>query len=197
MFLYIENEEVKITEAGMLLPVVKALYSTDKRTSGKPFFKKCITYIFWAYKIDGEFCNVNPTPRKERSGRMAEVDYKQLEANPKVIAVIEEYIDLQTTVIERIALSIMKDLENLQDRIRNIPATRKIRVEVKIPYKDSEDVDQEQLVNQVVEVDNWKEKLDSMKQLESIIDYDKKIRAKVETEKKEKKRDGRRKFDRR
>ena len=53
-FLYVEDEEVKITPDGMMMPEVKELYNSDKRER-KAFFKKCITYIYFVYNPNGPY----------------------------------------------------------------------------------------------------------------------------------------------
>jgi hypothetical protein len=78
---YLDKEEVKITDEGMCFDEVKELYNTDKQNSSKPYFKKCITYIYWAYKKDGEYKYQLPTRRKELSAKKANCNWKEIEGN--------------------------------------------------------------------------------------------------------------------
>ena len=65
--LYLENEIVKITEDGMMLPETQALYKKDRRNESKPYFNKAISYVYWAYNSEGEYRNMLPTRRKDKA----------------------------------------------------------------------------------------------------------------------------------
>ena len=69
-FLYIDKdtEEVMIRPEAMKLASVKDLYASDKRPGEieKPFFKRCIKYIYHTYYNDHSvFKNLGPQERKE------------------------------------------------------------------------------------------------------------------------------------
>lgn len=179
--LYIENGEVKVTDDGMCLPEVQALYKTDNTHSSKPFFKKCITYIYWGYKKDGEWANHLPKKRLEMASKLAEVSLQDIKNNAKVQAVIKVYIENQTTLTERLYLGVKKDIEEILEMINNIPFERDIKVEMMIDIPEYEGSDRmiKYPIKQWVRVDNSEEKEKAIRRVEKLIELEEKLRKKI------------------
>lgn len=190
MFLYLENSEVKITKEGMLHKEVKDLYNVDKRNESKPFFFKALTYIYWAYKKDGEYRYKYLSDRRRLAAEHACDDVKKFEEHEKIKSVIKLYIDLQTTLTERLYLGLKNDYENLVERIKNIPTTRKIKFDTVIEVNG-----ELQKVEKLVEIDNWKEKSEAITMSEKLIEWEEKLRKKLYKEEQEKKSNNGRLFD--
>jgi hypothetical protein len=197
MFLYLEGEEVKITDEGMLIPEVKLLYALDRRNSSKPYFKKCITYIYWAYKIDGEYRNILPSKRKKLAVEHAEGDLKHFNDDKKLQDVIKVYTRDQTSLNQRMYESIKKDMDDLLEMIQSIPFTKKIKIDVMVDIPlnaDSTETTKKQIIT-TVEVDNSKEKFEAISRSEKLIDLEEKLKKKIIKEDQQKKRSQGRLFD--
>lgn len=178
MFLYLEDKEVKITEAGMREPTVIELWNSDKRSRSKPFFHKCMTYIYFMYKPDGDYKNLTPSRRLEKSLEQAGLSFNQIDGNKRLKAVIDEYIDQTTTLNMRLYEAIKQDVEDIIERIKNVPSTRKVKFETKhTTLVEGKEI--EIPIKTWVDVDNWEEKSKAVKNAEQLIDFEDRIRKKV------------------
>lgn len=178
--LYLENEEIKITEEGMQLSEVQDVYKDDKH-SGKPYFKKVITYLYWAHKKDGEWQNHFPSKREEMSAEKAGLSIIEIRKHSKLKALIKAYVDNQTTLTERLYIGVKRDIEEVLELINSIPYVRKIQVEltVDIPKFEGSSGLIKYPVKQIVEVDNSKEKTEAIKRVESLIELEERLRKKI------------------
>ena len=197
--LYLENEEVKITDEGMLLPEIKELYSRDKRNESKPFFKKCLVYMYWGYKKEGEWSNHLPKKRLEMAAKMAEVSVSDMEDHPAIKKAIKAYVDNQTTLTERLYLGVKKDIEDILELIQGIPFEKEIKVELMIDVPEYEGSNKliKVPIKQMVKMDNSAEKAKALSRVEQLIDLEERLRKKIIKENLEKRGRGERLFDRR
>jgi Holliday junction resolvase len=182
--LHLDKEEVKITDEGMCFDEVKELYNTDRQNSTKPYFKKCITYIYWAYKKDGEYKHQLPTRRKELAAKKANCDWKEIEENVLVKNFIKLYLELQTTQTERLYLAVMKDIEDLIEYLSTIGFKKRVKVKFNVPipkYKDSTETMLYEL-DDYVEVDNTDEKFKALKRSADLLDFVDSLKIKMKKE---------------
>lgn len=153
--LYLENDEVKITDEGMMFPEVKELYKKDRRNESKPFFKKCITYIFWAYKEDGELRMLLPKKRRLKAADLAGVAENDMENDNKILDVIKLYKDLQKTPSQHLLDAAIKRVEETIEWLNSIPIKKiekqKVKVSYSVPGKDEVET---QYIPVEVEIDN-------------------------------------------
>ncbi|MCK9281871.1 MAG: hypothetical protein M0P71_14695 [Melioribacteraceae bacterium] len=198
MFLYLDEENnVKVTQEGMCLEEVLDLYKTDKRSESKPFFYKCMTYIYWTYKLDGEYKNNLLSQRKKLALKHSGGEIADFEENKKVRNVILRYIEDQTTHTSRLYNKILKDIDELITYLSDIPLKIKHKVEctVKVPAyaTSSEMVDYK--VSQYIEIDNSEEKFKCLKKCSDLIDFEETLKKKVMKEDQSKKGEDTRLFD--
>ena len=181
MFLYFEDDIVKIKPDAVLYPQVKALYKSDRTGEGKAFFQKCITYMYYAYKKDGDFCNMYPTKRKEHASLAAEVDWKALEENTRVKSLIDFYIETQYSLSEKLYEGVKKDMEDLLKSINDEPFIKKIQVEVEIdiPEAIGSPIMAKWPVKQKVEFNNAENKMKLLKVAEQLMDMEDKLKKKI------------------
>ncbi len=191
-FLYIEEGVVKVTEEGMALPAIDALYRTDK-TDRKRYFNDCMKYVFFVYKKDGVYKDMMLTHRRKivinRHFEKRKED--EFENNLKVQGVIEEYMQRQHTKMERFYYKLENDIEKLLERIHDIPYTKKVKA--KVPFEKDGEVT---MVQAEIEIENYEEKSKAMMLADKLVDYEEKLRGKILKEKIEiKKKDSTRLFD--
>ena len=197
MFLYLKEGEVKVTEEGMCHSVVKALYNRDKRSASKPYFYKCMTYIYWAYYTEGEYRNKPIKKRKELSAEHAKSKWTELEDDKYLMDVIDFYIDIQTTKSERLLIGIGNDIDELLELIKKIPFTKEIKIEVDIDiplHAETSEVTRKRITT-TVEHSNSEEKFKAISMSDKLIDYEDKLKKKVMKEVNRKKGGQKRMFE--
>jgi hypothetical protein len=183
-FLYLTEEtepRVDITKEGMQLPEVIALYKTDKTRDSKSFFKKCITYIYYTYNPDGMFKNILPSLKRKKVCEtfLKGTDWKELEDNRLIQDVIRIYIDYCTTPTEKLIFGVIRRIDELLQRLDNIPLTRKIKIEIEHDGTKH---------TQMVDVDNSEESARTLKLAKELIEYQELLKKKLKTEKDESKK---------
>ena len=175
---FIINDEGKIdvTKEGMQLLEVQALYKTDKR-EGKSFFKKCITYVFYVYNPDGIYKNMLPRLKRKKvcDTYIGGDDPKSFEDNKLIQDVIKIYIDTCTTPTERLILGVNADIDELLQRIKDIPYVRKHKIDV--------DLEDGKVITKMVEVDNSEEKGKAIMLALKLVDYQEALKKKLRIEK--------------
>lgn len=184
MFLYIEDGIVKVTEEGMDLPVVRDLYNADK-TKTKKFFMDSLKYTYYVYKKNGVYDGIFEGYRKKMvvERHLPGREIQHFEDNKRVRALITEFQNLQLTKIERFYYQLEKDIEQLIERIHSIPYTRKVKARIPVE-QDGETT----YVEQMVEMENYKEKTEAIMTAEKLIDYEGKLRDKILKDKTSKKK---------
>lgn len=194
--LYLEDKKVKITEDGLCIPAVKELYADDRHTD-KPWFNKCITYIYWAYKKDGEYRNLVKRKRQMLAADHTGESFERFEENIAVIKVINLYIELQLSPVERLYEGIKADIDEMLERIRKIPFTKEIKVEmfVDVPVSELSNETVKKPIKQIVEMDNSEEKFKAINRADQLIDLEEKLRKKVIKEQQDKRDKQKRIFD--
>ena len=194
--LYLENEEIKITDEGMMFPEVKDLYAKDRRNSGKPYFKKCISYIYYAYKIDGEMRAMLPSKRKIKAAEMSEVSVDDMETDLKVIAVIKLYLQLQATPSQIMYENAKRRVEETINWLNSIPIKKtekqKIKVSYDVPGKDEKESTYTTIE---VDIDNSDEVHKAMKMANILADQLDELGKKIVKENLRKKAENGRLFD--
>lgn len=190
--LYLEKEEVFITEEGMMFPEVKELYAKDRRNESKPFFKKCITYIYWAYKKDGELRLLLPSKRRTRAAELANVTIEEMENDLKIIAVIKLYNSLNKTSLEHLRDAASNRVEETINWLNSIPIKKiekkKILVQYDVPGNDEK---QSQYVTVDIEIDNSDEVKKGMQMANMLADQMEDLNKKIIKENIQKKSVGR------
>lgn len=199
MFLYLEDGKVKVTEEGMALPEVQDLYNSDKRSASKPFFYKCMTYIYWAYKVDGEWENRPYKERRKMSASQAGVeDYKEIDEHPKVQKIIKMYKNDFLTMSERMYEGVKIKIADVIEKINEIQLTKNIKENVEVwfenPHKDGEK--EKHTVRIDIDYDNSKEFESTLGIAQKLAEREQALKKTVIKER-QMNRDGRRKFDRR
>ena len=186
-FLYIEEGEVFPTPEGFEIPQVKAVFNADK-TEGKGFFKDVLKYVFFVYKKDGVYKDTFERYRKQMviERHLPKRNHQDLEANKRVVALIQEYLDRQMTKNERLLYQLEKDIDNLLQRVSNIPYTKEVTVKVPVTNSDGETT----YIPTKVEMDNSEEKEKAIKLASGMIDYGDKLRSKILKDKIENKKKG-------
>jgi hypothetical protein len=179
-FLYLKDGEVHPTEEGLMIPQVKAVYSSDK-TEGKRFYKDVLMYVFYVYNQSGIYKDMFEDYRRKTviERHLPKRSAEELEANSKVANLIKEYLDRQMTKTERLYYQLEKDMESLLKRVSSIPYTRTVKTKVKWVNDDQEEV----LLPVDIEMDNSEEKYKAMKLAETLIDYGEKLKNKISKEK--------------
>jgi len=187
------TEKVSCTPEGMLLEEVQDLYNSDKRGDNKPWFNKCITYIYHVYKKDHIFSNSSLPVRRKKVCKdlMNDIDPDKFESNERVKALIKRYVNEQYTPSEWFYEGIKQDMLALKQHIRNIPFHKDIKVKktVEVSLFDGEKEIQRSVEVDIDEkMDNSKEKMDALKRANELLDLEEKIRLKIIKENKETKR---------
>lgn len=195
MFLYIEDNKVKVTDEGMMLSCVEKLYKKDKHV-GKPYFNDCITYIYFVYKYDSMYQNQFSETKKKIVciNHVKNRNWEDLESDKDVKEIIDTYIDSQCTVTMRMILKVKEDIEKYIEYLRDIPYTKEEVIEVKIPIKDG-DIDTTKIVKHKVLFQNGKEKKEALEMIDTFISLVDKYSIRLKKEGIDKKKKGFRLFD--
>jgi len=199
MFLYIDkdSEEVKIRPEAMALLSVKELYASDKRPGEieKPFFKRCLKYIYHTYYNEHPVLkNTLPNERKTRVAEMyfsddARIDINGFEKNKKVLAVINDYLISQDTVSSKSYRTILKKIEEVIEHIGTIPLKKyqqikDQRVTCMVAAGENDTlIEKEFFITTEIEIDNIKEYTESLKTWDQLLDFEEKIKIKLQHEK--------------
>lgn len=197
MFLYIENEEIKIKQEALIYPEVKALYNSDRTGEGKKFFQTCIKYMFYAYKKDGDFCNMFPKKRKELSAELAGIKWEELEANPRVQAMIDFYNTTQLSLTEKLYEGVKKDMESLLKSINDEPFVKEVQVEVEIDIPEAKDsnITVKYPIKTKIPFNNADNKMKLLKLSEALMDMEERLSKRIVKENMMKKGSTERMFD--
>lgn len=189
---YLEKEEVFITEDGMVFDEVKELYKRDRRNESKPFFKKCITYIYWAYKKDGELRLLLPSKRRKKAAEIAGVDEKEMEDNKEVKAVIKLYNHLNKSSSELLMDASDKRVEETIEWLNNIPLQKKSTHKIKVSYEHpiTKEIEWTEIYVPV-EIDNSDEVKKALQMANLLTDQRDLLQKKIIKENIQKKNDGR------
>jgi hypothetical protein len=195
-FLILNNGKVEVTEEGKLISEVTALYNSDK-SSKKKFYNDTLTYIYFSYKNNGIYCNKLPKSRKQFviDKHLLDRTINDFERHPRCKELIDIYIDLEYTPIERLYEGLKRDIEDILKRIDTIPYEKEIMVEFESEVdlgKGEKDIKK---FKQRVIMDNSEEKEKKMELAIKLFDYDKKLQSKMFDESKEKRRSITAKFD--
>jgi hypothetical protein len=190
--LYLENEEIQITEDAMTFAEVKDLYNKDRRNQSKPYFKKCITYIYWAYKKDGEFKQLLPSKRRNKAAEIAGVDKEEMDNDKSIKAFVKLYLELQSTPSEHLLYAAEKRVEETIDWLNSIPIKkvekRKIQVYYNVPENDEK---QSQYIMVETEIDNSDEVKKGMLMANMLADQLETLKKKIIKENTQQKSQGR------
>lgn len=130
-----DNNKVELLPEATTLPEVNILKESDK-TKGKKYFHLWITYIYFVFKEDGVYHNQFITTRKRMTcvnqlGK--EPDYwKEIEKNERVMALINWYVKHSRNKEEQLLDALDKDIEYYLDYLKNVPYSKKIKVEEKV-----------------------------------------------------------------
>ncbi len=178
--LYIENEEVKITSEGMTFPATIDLYKKDRRNESKPFFKKCITYVYYAYSPDSSLKLVLPSKRKQLAAEIAEVDYNELESDDKIQAFIKFYREINFSPTELLYENAKRRVDETIEWLNSIPIKKTDKQKVSVSYinpgtKETENT----YVSVVVEIDNSDEVKKAIQMSNLLADQLEELRKKI------------------
>lgn len=175
MFLELVEGEVIVNEQGMDHPAVKKLYASDKK-KGKPAFKKAMKFIYYVYHKDSIYRNYLP---HKRELKVIEVMFPGAHVNefirdPKIKAVISAYVDANYTFKEKIYKRLLKDIEDMMEKVSKVPLTKTTRVkqarDVSFFCKEcKKEITQNIEVNANLVIDNSEEKLKAMDVLEKLL----------------------------
>lgn len=178
--LYLTEEgEIKITDEGMQLPTVRELWNSDKRSMSKPFFFKCMTYIYWMYKKDGEYRNHPYKKRRELAEQHAKDSWKIFEENTRVKAVVNTYLENQLTLTERLYENIKRDIADCIEHLASIPIKRKIKETIEIDDVDNQGNNIKRKIKIDLEIDNSIEKSKALDLAEKLVEKEESLRKKI------------------
>jgi len=191
MFLEVENGEVFITEEGKMLKSYQELNGRD-RHMGKPWVNACLVFTFFMWKRGGMFSNLLPVQRADRiCSEMLDGKYKpdDFEKDFYYNALKNDYVNLQYSPTEILYEGLKVDIQDILTRLKNIPFTRRERVEVTAEFPNQEGIMTKQKVMANIEFDNSEEKMRAITLAEKLIDYETKLRTKILAETKEKRKE--------
>lgn len=151
----LEKEDVIVADELFMHPLVKKLYATDKRNESKPYFKKCMKYIFLVYSRDSGYFNMPIHKRKSVAEDILEISAKEIESNKLVTDVIKLYTETLVTQTERLYLSAEKRVDEAIEWLNTIPLKLKVKkkVEVDVNIPGTIDVERKSIMIDI-DVDN-------------------------------------------
>ena len=194
MFLEIELDKVKVNEQGHTLKEVKALRSSDK-TRDKRFFKDAITYVYYTYNKNSIFKNLLPD---QRAKKVCEVFLPKrkptdFESNVRVKDVIVLYNELSKSFKETIREKILSDIQDMMEKVANVPLTKVQRVKrtVNVEFfcdqcsaKHTQDV----TIDTRLTIDNTAEKYQALDMVEKLLARESDVMKKIKEEEVDKKK---------
>jgi hypothetical protein len=188
LYLDEDTQLVKVTNEGMSLKEVKDLWNRDKKT-GKSFFKKCITYIYYTYKNRGIFSNYPLKKRQELvvNKYCSSETVKYFEENEQIKKVIELYKGIELTFVENVYEDIKADIYELIDNMRKIPWYLTKQMDVEIGYEvkvEGKKAKQPQTKNvrTAVKINNFAEKVAALDKIDKLLDKEESLRERVDKE---------------
>ena len=162
---------------------------------------RLINFVLWMPELfenkkkDGISASGNVSPRMMDKFFSLVSTINDFERHPKCKQLIDIYIDLEYTPIERLYEGLKRDIEDILKRIDTIPYEKEIMVEFESEVdlgKGEKDIKK---FKQRVIIDNSEEKEKKMELAIKLFDYDKKLQSKMFDESKEKRRSITAKFD--
>jgi len=168
------------------------LYNRDRRNESKPFFKRRISYIYYAYCKNSDLKNLLPEKRKEKAAEIVEVDYKELESNTTVRNVIKLYIDIQTTHTERLYIATIKRVEETINWLNELPIKKRVKQKILVEYDVPGKIEKESRHIMVdVEIDNSDEVKKALTMAELLTNQLETLKKKITKENLESRKTGR------
>lgn len=121
MFLYLDENKIKVSEEGWAIPLVKEIHDKDQ-TKAKWKFQDIITGLFFIYKPETIFDNLSLQNREnEVSDKMLEGDWDEYKKDKNVKKLIDLYRDLVTTPSIRNLERVKSDMDALHEHLSSIP----------------------------------------------------------------------------
>jgi hypothetical protein len=149
-------------------------------------FQNIINFAYYCYNPQSPYHNV---PIKEREAFVLS-NYTTAKRRADLIyGSAEKFFDHYQRVIltpsERYHNKLLKDIDELLERLSNIPVTRIEKIEISIDIPRSADSTEmvKYPIKQKLEIDNSKEKLDAIKMTKELLEYKKVLEKEMETEK--------------
>lgn len=121
MFLYLDENKVKVSEEGWAIPLVQEIHDRDQ-TKTKWKFQDIITGLFFIYKPETIFDNLSLQNREnEVSDKMLEGDWNEYKKDSKTKKLIDLYRGLVTTPSIRNLERVKSDMDALHEHLSSIP----------------------------------------------------------------------------
>lgn len=121
MFLFLDENKVKVSEEGWAIPLVQEIHDRDQ-TKTKWKFQDIITGLFFIYKPETIFDNLSLQNREnEVSDKMLEGDWNEYKKDKSVKKLIDLYRDLVTTPSIRNLERVKSDMDALHEHLSSIP----------------------------------------------------------------------------
>ena len=199
-FLYFDEEanRVKITAAAMNLQEVQILYRRDKSVK-KVYFNKCLVYCYYYNHKDSPIVHQPESIKRSNiktlfDGMLSSFDY----SNPFYRAFENAFIRNHHSRLEIRFLKLLKDIDDLIEKLSDIPLYKKIKVEVPVEVSECLDGEMKTVTKKIkVEhtIDNSTEKKNAIMNIKHLDELREMLEKKIRTEYSQKRKISRRLFD--
>lgn len=158
MFLYLEENKIKVSEEGWAIPLVKEIHDKDQ-TKTKWKFQDIITGLFFIYKPETIFDNLSLQNREnETSDKMLEGDWDEYKKDKNVKKLIDLYRDLVTTPSIRNLERVKSDIDALHEHLSSIPMEIEENIDRDVEVKMPDGTKQFVRVKRKIRISNIEEK---------------------------------------
>jgi len=175
MFIEIKDGKAVVSEQGMGIPIVKKVYNRDK-SSGKISFEKWMRFVFHSYDKNSIYKNYLP---QEREKKVVENLFPDKKVNyfktiPGMLALIEFYIESSYSFKELLYRRLLKDVEEMMDRLSKIELTRVTRVKGRRDVTFFSKTEKKEVTETIdidvrLSIDNSEEKIKAMDILDKLL----------------------------
>ena len=190
--IYSKGNEIFASQKFVRIPEVNNLM----RSKGIDFFGDFVVFLYYVYKTNSQIGNdddityMKDYSISERIERTCSIHLSsrtpdEFLDNPLCQECIEIYQRLELTKLELMYENVKRDIDGYLERLSSIQYTKKQRVSIKTPQNLIEQGYPE-FVSVEIDVENVKEKQDSIKASNELVEYAKKMEAAVMDEKKKK-----------
>lgn len=190
--LYIDNQGVvQITTVALANPWFKILYKRDRQSSAKPYFQKCIEFLFYMYHEDSPYIGMIESERLVTIKTTYNLD---IDENDEVIKNIGLFLeDSMYTTTQKAYKKAIKELYEFIDYIGTIPFKQEHQVSKTFVVPEGQ---KEIHVNHTFYYDNISIKADSWGKVLNLRKLAEDFESKCVKEEKKRVMDEKRMFDR-
>lgn len=158
MFLYLDENKVKVKDDGWQIKILKEIHDSD-RTTTKWKFEDIITALYHLYRPESIFDNISTDMReREVSENILKGDWDDYKNDKKVKQLVSLYKDMVTTPSIKNLERIKDDIDKLHEHLSSIPMEKVEWIDRDVEVKTKSGETERVRVQKKITISNIEEK---------------------------------------